>query len=122
MHYSISFCIFGLSKESTLPTKPEENTQIGLYYDVILNARSLADNRPLPKVPVGYPIRGACQNYELQSGRSLLFGIPKEHLAEELSIRIGFSYEWEKISENNPIHLVYFSSMNIPKDSFGKSK
>jgi hypothetical protein len=115
MRYSISFCIFGLSREANLPIKPEENTQIGLYYDVVLNARSETDNRPLPEVPFGYPVLGTCQDFELKAGRSILFAVPKEHLAEELSIKIGFSYGWEKAWEDNPVHFVYFNSASIPK-------
>lgn len=122
MRFSISFCIYGLSEKSRLPVKPEANTQIGLYYDVILNARALDDDRPLPNIPIGYPIVGACQNYELQSGSSLLFAVPREHLADELSIKIQFNYEWEKTTENNPSHLVFFNSTNIPKTGSRPSK
>lgn len=121
MRYPISFCIFGLSAESTLPTKPEENTQIGLYYDVVLNARSETDNRPLPVVPLGYPLL-SCQEFELKSGKSLLFSVPKEHLAEELSIKISYSYGWEETGEDNPTHFVYFNSYKLPKDNLRKSK
>lgn len=121
MRYSIRFCIFGLYEKGYLPIKPEENTQIGLYYDVILNARADTDNRPLPVVPLGYPLL-SCQEYELKAGRSIVFSAPKEHLAEELSIKIGFSYGWEETGENNPTHFVYFNSYNLPQNGLERSK
>jgi hypothetical protein len=114
MRYPISFYIFGLSKNGYLPEKPEENTEIGLYYDVVMNPRSITDNRPLPVVPLGYPLLAA-QEFELKAGRSLVFSVPKEHLAEELSIKISYSYSWEDTGEDNPTHFVYFNSFRLPK-------
>jgi len=108
MRYPINFCIFGLSRESTLPVKPEENTQIGVYYDVVSNPRAETDNRPLAKIPFGYPVLGTCQDFNLKAGRFLRFAVPKEHLADGLSIKIGFHYGWENVWEPNPTHYVHF--------------
>jgi hypothetical protein len=95
---------------------------MSLYYDVVMNARSETDNLPLPVVPLGYPLGGTCHEVEIKAGDSILFAVPKKHLAEELSIKIGFSYGWEETGENNPTHFVHFNSYKLPKGNLGKSK
>jgi len=121
MIYSIRVCGFGVTDEGEQLMLFGKNSSMSLYYDVVMNARSITDNRPLPNVPVGYPLL-TCHEFELRPGKSILFAVPKEHLAEELSIKISYSYEWEETGGDNPTHFVYFNSYKIPKESLAKSK
>jgi hypothetical protein len=114
MKYSIRVCGFGVTEEGEQLLMYGKNATMSLYYDVVMNARSITDNRPLPVVPLGYPLL-TCHEFELEAGKSIVFAVPKEHLAEELSIKIGFSYGWEETGENNPTHFVDFNSYKLPK-------
>lgn len=63
----------------------------------------------------------------LASGRSLLFSVPREHLANEYTVYIPFSYEWEwkwkngkpdkEIADKEIEHRVHFYAREIPKGS-----
>lgn len=69
-------------------------------------------------VPVGYQ-RHVSSVIQLESGRSLEFSIPREHLAEGLAIEILFNYEWELnkdgtlVRNSEPQHNVSFDSSLI---------
>jgi hypothetical protein len=71
-------------------------------------------------IPIGYN-RGsdAHSSAWLQPGHSVLFSIPKEHLAKHLAVYISFNYEWECEQGNcntaEPEHRVYFRASNLPK-------
>jgi hypothetical protein len=45
------------------------------------------------QIPKGYRLSNSV--HEIESGKSLLFSIPKEHLANGFYITIDFSYDWE---------------------------
>jgi hypothetical protein len=61
----------------------------------------------------------------LASGRTLLFAVPREHLANEFTIYVPFTYEWEwkwkngkpaeQISYKEVVHRVQFYAYEIPK-------
>jgi len=52
---------------------------------------------------------------DLEPGKSFLFSIPKEHLADGLKISVEFKYSWEKdFSYDGPKHIVYYSSEDLP--------
>lgn len=60
----------------------------------------------------------ACSYYLLESNKSVVFSVPRTHLAEGLAIAISYKYEWEvdpdgsdNVSE--PKHSVYFYSSNL---------
>jgi len=62
----------------------------------------------------------SCGYLILESGKSVLFSVPREHLANGLAIKVQFRYEWEidpDGSENllEPKHYTYFYSSDIPK-------
>jgi hypothetical protein len=91
-----------------LPLK--EYGDVKLFYDV-LSGRQLI-------------IHGechACAHNALGPGRSLVFSIPSEDLAEERSIRVSFSYSWEDWNDvtagREAEHYVYFYSSQLPKSS-----
>ncbi|RMG01267.1 MAG: hypothetical protein D6735_12140 [Acidobacteria bacterium] len=69
----------------------------------------------------------ACGYLLLKAGESIVFSVPREHLAEGLAIKVNFLYEWEvdsdgSISDLEPKHYVYFYSWQIPKNNSGQSK
>lgn len=114
MRYSISVCIFSIPEEGKQPTIFNKKAQISVNYDVMLNPVALTDNRPQPNVPIGYNTGDTCTLFGVKSGKSMLFIVPVEHLIKGLSIKIPFSYEWEGKTVNNPMHFVFFNSLNIP--------
>jgi hypothetical protein len=69
-------------------------------------------------VPVGYQ-RHVSSVIQLQSGRSLEFSVPREHLVQGLAIDIAFNYEWELnkertlVRESEPRHYVTFESSSV---------
>lgn len=121
MIYPIRVCGFGVTEDGERLMLFGKNATMSLYYDVVMNPRAITDNRPLPVVPLGYPLL-SCHEFELKAGRSVVFAVPKEHLAEELSIKIGFTYGWEETGEDNPTHFMHFNSYDLPKGNLGQSK
>ena len=115
LRYSIRFCAFGISDEAERLIAYSKDTQMGINYDVELNPVGRTQRRPEIDVPLGYPIGGSCFYYELKGGKAMMFAIPKEHLIQGVSLKLGFSYEWEEEWEKRPTHFVYFNSLDIPK-------
>jgi len=61
-----------------------------------------------------------CAYLLLEAGKSILFSVPREHLAEGLAIKVQFRYEWEIDPDGTdnflePKHYAYFYSSDIPK-------
>jgi hypothetical protein len=58
-------------------------------------------------------------NTWLAPGRTVLFAVPREHLAKNLMIYIPFNYEWETgerdTGDGNPEHRVYFRASDLPE-------
>jgi len=50
--------------------------------------------------PIGYRITNAARVRAIESGKSILFNVPKENLADGLSVLVNFSYEWELLGES----------------------
>jgi hypothetical protein len=65
-------------------------------------------------IPKGYYAH-VCMMQVLESGKSLDFSIPSEHLGEGLMINLPFQYEWEKVSSSEPTHLVFYYSNALPE-------
>jgi hypothetical protein len=70
--------------------------------------------------PVTTSQENSCPRIFIESGRSILFSVPIEHLADGLAIKIQFRYEWETepdgfSSDLEPKHYAYFYSSDIPK-------
>jgi hypothetical protein len=51
----------------------------------------------------------------IPSGSSIVFSLPKEHLAGENRIRIAFNYEWEPDLQTEVFHTIYFYGSALPK-------
>jgi hypothetical protein len=62
-----------------------------------------------------------CTYTTLKTGKSMLFNVPREHLAEGLRIKIKYRYQWEfdypdgTTNVDEPEHYVSFYSGEIPK-------
>jgi hypothetical protein len=75
--------------------------------------------KPATPTPSGYSTGDTCTPYSIGSGRSVIFSVPRDHLAEELSIEIEFWYEWENRDNelgDYPECFVSFESSRLPKD------
>lgn len=46
-------------------------------------------------IPEGYGTGDTCTPFYLDSGKSVVFSVPREHVAKNLYIEIEFWYEWE---------------------------
>lgn len=62
----------------------------------------------------------------LPPGGSVIFSVPREHLAERLAIYIPYNYEWEYgeriFRSDEPQHRVYFRASDLPEKAQTKSK
>jgi len=62
----------------------------------------------------------SCAYLLLESGDSVRFSVPREHLSDGLALRIQFRYQWENDPDGSdnllePKHFVYFYSEDLPK-------
>jgi hypothetical protein len=109
---------------------PTEFGEIGLYYSVgrvpkplssRINSDSAQSYSPTrdgkAEIPSGYNTRDNTSFSPVRPGASVLFSVPREHLARELFIRIAFYYGWERSVDvatgREPEHLVSFSSSSL---------
>lgn len=116
--WAINFCSFRVEKKYG---------DLGVVYDVkrlnqiggTYTTEQLAqiEREMQNPIPEGYSTADTCSEFELASGKSILFSIPKEHLKKRLYIQIKFSYEWEmKYPESGgtPSNYVFFGYSNLP--------
>lgn len=69
--------------------------------------------------PITISEENSCPVMFIGSGKSVLFSVAREHLAEGLAIKVEFRYEWEMepdgfMSELEAKHFAYFYSSDIP--------
>lgn len=122
--WGISFCASGV---------PEAYGEVGMYYEVQEipfqeNGGTYAEDtsgenlakRGMREIPAGHRIGHVCHVYKLPPGKSILFSIPREHLAENLAIKVAFNYEWEESEDINsclePQHSVHFYAPRLPSE------
>lgn len=79
------------------------------------------ENVDVPNPPVGYNKGGhVSASAWLASGHSIIFSVPREHLAKRLAIFVSFKYEWETAERvdgsNEPEHRVWFRAADLPKN------
>lgn len=72
-------------------------------------------------VPTG-PRCHVCSVIPLGAGRSILFSVPREHLAKNLVIYVHYNYSWERdksdgvfARSDEPRHSVSFYASNLPE-------
>ena len=50
---------------------------------------------------------------------SIIFEIPKEHLARNIALYVYLRYEWKELGTetlSGPVHLVYFRGIDLPAE------
>jgi hypothetical protein len=66
---------------------------------------------------VGYDTSDVSSSAWLASGSSIVFSVPREHLAKGLAIFVRFNYEWEygerTFRSDEPEHRVYFRASDL---------
>lgn len=105
--WQVGVCMFEVSKE---------NGDMGFNYEV-----ERYENAGSEEVPIASDPEGSCSIGLIKSGKSLVFSLPREHMAEGLAIKVRFRYEWESDTNiiagggREPLHYAYFYSLDIPK-------
>jgi hypothetical protein len=68
---------------------------------------------------VGYDKGDVFSSGWLPPGSSIIFSVPREHLATDLTVFIRFNYEWgygeRTFRSDEPEHRVYFRASDLPK-------
>jgi hypothetical protein len=95
---------------------PNGYGETGINYEV----ERFNINRKSAEIPIGYEAKGGCSLVFIRPGKSLLFSLPREHLAKGLAIKIQFRYEWEIdpdgfVNEREAKHYAYFYSSDVTK-------
>lgn len=99
----------------------DEGLRDGREVEPLYVVEATDDNATVPKIDRGHRILDP--SVWLPSGRSLLFSVPREHLAKFLRVSVGFSYEWEwnrlvngglDRDSQEPLHTVSFRSQDLP--------
>lgn len=96
---------------------PEEYGDAELDYEV----ERYEDIEGSSEKPLSTNPEGSCSIVPIGPGKSILFSVPREHLAEGLAIRVRFIYEWEFDADvyNDGWyvlkHYAYLYSSDIPK-------
>ncbi len=123
--WSIEFCSFGVE---------HPYGDLGLVYEVKQVAAGMREGGGGPgvggetmpsdvsdsgvkDVPVGYSTGCACSMYQLKPGRSVLFSVPREHVAERLYVAVEYWPEWENRDNElgtYPSSFVTFSHSSLP--------
>ena len=88
--------------------------------DVIYEVERYENVGNSEKTPIANDPEGSCPRMFMESGKSVLFSVPREHLAEGLAIKVEFRYEWQIepdgfMSNLEAKHFAYFYSSDIPK-------
>ncbi len=69
------------------------------------------------KIPQGYRTGDTCTSYSLESGKSVVFSIPRDHLGKNLYLAIEFWPAWENRDNelgNFPQYHVSFGNQELP--------
>jgi len=69
------------------------------------------------RAPQGYSTADVCHPYSLDSGKSVTFSVPREHLGKNLYIEFEYWPEWENRDNelgNFPQYYVSFGNQELP--------
>lgn len=127
--WAIAFCSFSVKDAygaiGVVHKVKEYPTSIGGDEGEVRGRRG-SERRSLPKdinqnestkTPKGYSTWDTCTPYSLDSGKSVAFSIPREHLGKDLYIEIEFWPEWENRDNelgDFPQSYVSFGSLQLP--------
>jgi hypothetical protein len=112
--WSIYYAGFSLG-EASLSRDNKAQKEVGVLYDVKIVGKNYKKNLP----PIGTGRRHTSSIIKISPGNSILFSVPREHLANGLAICVNFNFAWEvdrgmpKSAE--PTHQACFSSYALPK-------
>lgn len=81
--WTIKFPVFGAT---------EAHGDVGMFY-ILEVVSELPDE--VVDIPKGEELGHVYSPFELRSGESVLFSVPREHLPKGIALRVKFSYEWE---------------------------
>jgi len=78
------------------------------------------ENKGKADTPITTDPEGSCPRVFIESGKSVSFSVPREHLVEGIAIKVQYHYKWEIEPDgfmNNleAKHFAYFYSSDIPK-------
>lgn len=71
-------------------------------------------HRPVPK----FQRVDFMKEWWIPKNQSIVFEVPKEHLARNIELYVYLRYEWESLGSevlDGPVHLVYFRGIDLPK-------
>lgn len=71
---------------------PETHGEVGMFYTLEV-VSDLPDE--VTDIPKGNELGHVYSPFEVRSGGSVLFSIPREHLPKGIVLRVRFNYEWE---------------------------
>ncbi len=80
-----------------------------LLYEIVPEDRT----RNIANLPIGESSNKRTI-IDVPPGKSVLFSVAREHLAPGLTIGVAFLYIWELSRNDEPEHLVYFGSSQLP--------
>jgi hypothetical protein len=103
-HWTIAFCSLSV---------PMQYGQVGVVYTV---KRSSNTSEPI-SLPRGYSTGDTCTPFDLGGGKSVIFSVPRNHLAENLYLEFEFWYDWENrdnVLGNFPQSYVSFGHSELP--------
>ena len=121
----IRFCSFSVN---------DQYGGTGIVYEVKRNQSSFGRIEGVPRIgalpkernqqestrtPQGYSTGDTCTPYSLDSGKSVVFSISREHLGKNLYIEFEFWPEWENRDNelgNFPQYYVSFSNQELPSN------
>ncbi|MFN6963650.1 MAG: hypothetical protein ACK4S4_07785 [Pyrinomonadaceae bacterium] len=96
----------------------KENSVYGLTYEV-QRVRNPEVNKNID-VPVGRRQAHVGSIHRIESGKSILFSVPKQHLTAGLAVFVSFSYEWEVLGkfggDLSILHQAPFWSTDLPPE------
>ena len=121
--WAIEFCSFSLKDEygdvGIVYEVKRSRTPIGMI-EVSSNQDALPEERNQQepaRTPQGYSTADTCTPYSLDSGKFVVFSIPREHLGKNLYIEFEYWPEWENRDNelgNFPKYSVSFSNLELP--------
>ena len=93
---------------------PRSYGDLGMYYSLEQASQNQSSNMLDIK---GYEIGHLYSEHKLQSGRSVLFSVPREHLPSGVKLRVKFRYDWEDeddvFADREAQHFVFFKGSKL---------
>jgi hypothetical protein len=112
---------------------PKEYGDIGMFHRVLIDQDPFIDRkdsdgnwvlstRPISikRLPEGYKEREDATTFNLIAGGTIIFSVPREHLAKYLAVGISYNFEGEEDRETSEgkmrNHYIQLSYSELPKE------